>query len=251
MDLEGPQRAADMAKKATANARAFTDGWRDARRLTATAPEGAPPPQGRLEAYFDSIDDGPGVWKWRHYFPIYERHLAKFVGTDFILVEVGIFSGGSLPMWRHYFGPGCRIIGVDIEDACKAYASDGIEVVIGDQSDPAFWQKFRADHPHVDVLIDDGGHEAHQQQVTLREILGHLRPGGVYLCEDIHDAAQPFHAYVEGLTRPIHKMGAVTPIQQHVQSVHTYPYVTVIEKPAHTVAAFEAPRHGTNWEPWL
>ena len=28
----------------------------------------------RLLAYFDSVIDGPGVWKSRHYFDIYERH---------------------------------------------------------------------------------------------------------------------------------------------------------------------------------
>jgi len=32
-----------------------------------------------LQAHFDSIKEGPGIWKWEHYFDIYHRHLNKFV----------------------------------------------------------------------------------------------------------------------------------------------------------------------------
>src|SRR5450432_1099775 len=71
-------------------------------------------PLNPLQSYFDGITEGPGVWKWRHYFEIYHRHLHKFVGRDVTVVEVGVYSGGSLPMWRNYFGNGCRIHGVDI-----------------------------------------------------------------------------------------------------------------------------------------
>src|SRR5262252_4022229 len=33
-----------------------------------------------LRAYFDEVKEGPGVWKWLHYFELYDRHLRKFVG---------------------------------------------------------------------------------------------------------------------------------------------------------------------------
>jgi hypothetical protein len=33
--------------------------------------------------------------------------------------------------------------------------------------------------------------------------------------------------------------------------VHRYPLATVIEKPGLPVPAFEAPRHGTHWQPFL
>src|SRR5215470_2208525 len=71
-----------------------------------------------LEEYFDAVTEGPGVWKWRHYFPIYHRHLSKFVGRAVHVVEIGVYSGGSLAMWRSYFGDDCRIYGVDIDPAC-------------------------------------------------------------------------------------------------------------------------------------
>ncbi len=55
-------------------------------------------PDDSLRAYFDAVTEGPGVWKWLHYFEIYQRHLAKFVGRPVTIVEVGVFSGGSLLM---------------------------------------------------------------------------------------------------------------------------------------------------------
>ena len=41
-----------------------------------------------LSKYFDSVDAGPGIWKWSHYFDIYHKHLARFRGTNATLVEV-------------------------------------------------------------------------------------------------------------------------------------------------------------------
>jgi len=63
-----------------------------------------------LEQFFDA-NTGPGLWKWRHYFTIYDKHLSRFRGTDAKLIEIGIFSGGGLLMWRHYLGPKATIAG--------------------------------------------------------------------------------------------------------------------------------------------
>src|SRR3954454_965763 len=94
---------------------------------------GDPPRPGELERYFDAHTEGSGIWKWRHYFPIYDRHLGRFRGQEAHLVEIGVFSGGSLSMWRDYLGRRSRITGVDIEPACEAYTGDRISVAIGDQ----------------------------------------------------------------------------------------------------------------------
>jgi hypothetical protein len=40
--------------------------------------------------------------------------------------------------------------------------------------------------PHIDILIDDGGHTMPQQIATFEELYPHVQPNGVYLCEDIH-----------------------------------------------------------------
>ena len=213
-----------------------------------------------LRAYFDAHTEGPGLWKWLHYFDIYHRHFKQFVGREVHVLEVGIYSGGSLGMWREYFGKGCHIYGVDIEPACMAYKSDGIDVFIGDQSDRNFWKRFRDSVPKVDILIDDGGHAPEQQRVTLEEMLPHIQPGGVYLCEDIVGSANNFSAFASGLASDLNVYkrkeeifdapAIPTGYQTAVSSITQYPFVTVIEKHAHNPGLLISRKHGTEWQPY-
>ena len=46
--------------------------------------------------------------KWVHYFDIYERHFERFRGKSPTMIEIGVQGGGSLAMWKEYFGPGSR-----------------------------------------------------------------------------------------------------------------------------------------------
>jgi SAM-dependent methyltransferase len=221
------------------------------------APDGGPPPN-QLETYFDAHLTGPGIWKWRHYFDIYGRHFHKFVGKPVDVVEIGVFSGGSFMMWREYFGSQAQLYGVDIQPACRVYEGDGVRIFIGDQADPGFWQMFLREVPAFDVVIDDGGHEAREQVETLEALLPHLRPGGVFLCEDIHRPDHAFHAYVAGLSRHLHSDSARRasyvidglPLQRSIDSIHLYPFVTVIEKRQAPLEILEAPKHGTEWQPF-
>lgn len=217
-----------------------------------------PPALNPLEAYFDQHTVGPGLWKWRHYFEIYHRHFEKFVGREVHIVEIGVFSGGSLEMWRNYFGTDSRVYGVDVERACRAYEGERVRVFIGDQGDAAFWDDFAHQVPTIDIVIDDGSHVPADQIVTLEALLPRIRPGGVYLCEDIHGPSNEFHDYVDGLSRQLHSMGTgdtphdrrPTELQRIVQSVHLYPFVAVIELRQVPLQALTAPKHGTEWEPF-
>jgi hypothetical protein len=203
---------------------------------------------GPLQNYFDQHNEGPAIWKWSHYFPTYERHLSKFVGQPVQVVEIGVFGGGSLAMWRDYFGDKSHIYGVDVNEACLSYAGPGIDIVIGDQADSAFWTCFIARTPRIDVVIDDGGHLPHQQITTLTCLLPHVSPGGVYICEDVAGITHPYHSYVDTLTRLLYRVyERPTRVQQHIGSVHRYPQLIVIEKPTLPVQPFRAELHGTDW----
>jgi hypothetical protein len=220
--------------------------------------------QNALATYFLSHTEGPGIWKWMHYFDVYQRHLSKFVGQDVHVLEIGIYSGGSLPMWKEYFGERSHIYGVDIEDACRVYEEDRVKVFIGDQADRKFWAEFRKSVPAVDVLIDDGGHLAEQQIVTLEEMLPHMRPGGVYLCEDITEINNRFAAYIQGLANNLNHASwcaldngvpgiasETSTFQSSINSIHLYPFVTVIEKSEVPLPRLLSPKQGTQWQPFL
>lgn len=217
-------------------------------------------PANPLHQYFDSVSEGPGIWKWLHYFEIYHRHLARFVGRAPALVEVGVYSGGSLGMWRHYLGDGTRIHGVDIQPDCRVYEDADTMIHIGDQGDRQFWRTFRERVPPVDILIDDGGHQPEQQIVTLEEMIPHLKPGGVFICEDVHGINNAFTAYASALADRLNAFtpefdqrvlsSVATPLQSDLHSIHFYPYVVVIEKREASLATLSAPKHGTSWQPF-
>lgn len=218
-----------------------------------------PQPQSDLESYFESHTEGRGIWKWRHYFPMYDRHLQPFRGRAVRLLEIGVFSGGSLEMWRTYLGVNATIIGLDIEEACRIYEGPGIEIIIGDQSDPAFWADFLGKQAPFDIVIDDGGHQIHQQVATIEAVLPHMAPGGVYVCEDVHHEQNSFAAYIAGLATNLHAADSIekgvrlglpaSPFQQAVQSIHIYPYVVVVERRSHKLDELVCPMHGTVWNP--
>lgn len=65
-------------------------------------------------------------------------------------------------------------------------------MVIGDQASGEFWDRFVAEVPRLDVLIDDGGHTPEMQHATMERALPLLAPGGVYIIEDIHGAQNGF-----------------------------------------------------------
>jgi SAM-dependent methyltransferase len=212
-----------------------------------------------LRAYFEAHRKGRGIYKGRHYFDQYVRHLGSFVGRDVVVVEIGVYSGGSLEMWKRYFGEHATIHGVDIEEACLAYEAEGTHVHIGDQADRDFWSRFKEDVPVIDVLIDDGGHHPDEMRVTFEELFPILRPGGVYICEDIVNNNE-FLAYLAGLaehlttyeSKPLPEPGvasAAGSFQQAVRAIHFYPFLAVLERTPAPVAGFEFPKHGSRWQP--
>ena len=100
-------------------------------------------------------------------------------------LEIGVLTGASLRMWRDYL-PHAVIHGIDLpgnsipdEDRLTVHAGDQAsrrslnELVLRTGSD-------------FDLIVDDGGHTMEQQQVSLGFLFAHLRPGGLYVIEDLH-----------------------------------------------------------------
>jgi len=138
-----------------------------------------------LERFFEEHQGGK-IQKWMHYFEIYERHFARYRGTDVHILEIGVAHGGSLKMWREYFGPKAHVYGVDIEPSVKKLEEDQVQIFVGDQTDVPFLESVAAAIPRIDILIDDGGHTMRQQEVTFRALFPLVAEDGVYLCEDLH-----------------------------------------------------------------
>jgi len=211
---------------------------------------------GALRDYFER-NTGRAIYKWLHYFEIYERHFERFRGRDVNLLEIGVFRGGSLQMWKHYFGPRATIYGVDVDPACREMEEERVRIMIGDQADRGFLRQLKAGIPRIDILIDDGGHIMAQQIATFEELYGHVADDGVYLCEDVHSSYWPKYGgglrrpgtFVEYAKRLIDQLNAwhtLDPEQFEVDDftlttygMHFYGSVLVIEK-----RPMQAPREG-------
>lgn len=199
-----------------------------------------------LEKYFKS-NNSRLIHKWNHYFDIYERHFNRFRDKEIVILEIGVSQGGSLLMWKEYFGDKAKIYGIDIDPKCKEVEEKNIEVLIGSQSDRKFLKQVVKEIPKIDILIDDGGHGMKQQIVSFEELFNHVKVDGVYLCEDLHtsywlnfgggykrrgtfieyskkfiDYLNAFHSRQKNL-----KVNSFT---KTVDSIHYYDSIIVIEK---------------------
>ncbi|NND73969.1 MAG: class I SAM-dependent methyltransferase [Ilumatobacter sp.] len=137
-----------------------------------------------LREIFDR-NEGRLIHKCDHYFEIYERHFARFRGRAPRILEIGVFHGGSLEMWRTYFGRGTHVVGVDIEPRCATLAGRGIDIRIGDQGDAAFLRRVAEEDGPFDIVIEDGSHLPEHQILAFAELWPSVNDGGVLLVEDL------------------------------------------------------------------
>lgn len=201
-----------------------------------------------LENYFYN-NTGKLITKWKHYFKAYQRHLGRFENTPSVMIEIGVAHGGSLQMWKHFLGPGARIVGVDINPGARAYEEDQIEILIGDQGDPDFLAQLLEVVPRPDIVIDDGGHTMSQQLTTFDAVFPAISERGVYICEDTHSSYwssfgggyRRSGTFIEAMKGRVDELNAfhsqddpatfaATDFTRTVQSMHFYDSMVVIEK---------------------
>jgi len=163
--------------------------------------------------------------KWFHYFDIYEHHFSRFRGKRPVMVEIGVYDGGSLLMWKDYFGEGCKIVGVDINPDCKAHEREDIEVFIGSQDEPDLISAILEKYPDIDIVLDDGSHIMHHMIATFDMLYERLQPKGVYMVEDAHTCYWP--AFGGGLKAEGSFMEYVKDRMDDLNAVHTQGVVPI------------------------
>lgn len=200
----------------------------------------------QLEFFFKENHDRWMI-KWSNYFEVYDRHFQRFKNQEVHVLEIGVNQGGSLRMWREYFGPQAKVYGIDVDYRCKNFEEPGIEIFIGSQEDRAFLRNLKKRLPRIDILIDDGGHTVRQQIVTFEEMFPYVSETGVYLCEDLHTSYWPSYgggyrepgSFVEYSKQFIDALNAwlandeglaVSGFTRSAHSVHYYSSILVIEK---------------------
>lgn len=186
------------------------------------------------------------VHKWHHYLPIYDRYFSRWRGSNVRFLEIGVSKGGSLSMWRQYFGDDAIIYGIDIDESCAAY--DGLDgaVRIGSQDDPQFLKRVVDEMGGVDLVLDDGSHVMKHIRASAEVLMPLLETDGLYMIEDLHTSYWKrygggfrryanFFNYVREVIDDMHHWYHVSKLQHpnvspHCNSIHIHDSICVFEK---------------------
>jgi hypothetical protein len=90
----------------------------------------------------------------------------------------------SVAMWHSYL-PNAQLFGVDISDF-SSFETDWFKFIQADCGDEMQLQKVVDLNVEFDVILDDGSHAAFHQQQTFLSLFPTLKPGGLFIIEDMH-----------------------------------------------------------------
>lgn len=200
---------------------------------------------------FDDMNWGYSHWK--QYCTSYEKNFEKLRLSALVqkrevrMLEIGVQNGGSMVLWRQYFGESLYYVGFDIQDPIKQLENITINqyIEIGDQNDIEFQKEVCKKHGPFHIIIDDGGHHTEQMMKSLIALWGTegcLLNETIYAIEDLHGIQQsPWWTYNDhdlyywlgNFTRSIslHAVGrsvsnelapAVMGIKEHLRRVEIY-----------------------------
>jgi hypothetical protein len=121
----------------------------------------------------------------------YERHFAAYRDKNIELMEIGFRHGASLALWSKYFKKGSILgvdnfsdlaVGDDLPIVDEWINQPNIRLKIGDAYSKSFSEEISES---FDIVIEDGLHTLETQKIALELYLPKLKPGGVFIVEDI------------------------------------------------------------------
>ncbi len=184
--------------------------------------------------------------KWVHYLDIYERYFAPYRNKPIKMLEIGVSAGGSLDIWRDYFGESATIFGIDINPECADRVTHPNQVRIGSQADPEFLRRVANELGEIDIVLDDGSHFGHHQRISFETLFPFLKDGGLYMIEDLHVSYLPglprggyrrkgsgiefIKDMIDDLHAWYHRKPTTTVAKEQIRAIHIYDSMVAIEK---------------------
>jgi hypothetical protein len=114
----------------------------------------------------------------------YDRIFTPRKDTALHILEIGIYEGNSILLWRDFFTK-ATVFGIDLYPCPKLYKQPRI----GQYSLNAYTHECLGvlQNMRFDIIIDDGPHTFESMQFFLQWYLPKLNDGGVLVLEDIID----------------------------------------------------------------
>jgi len=143
------------------------------------------------ENIFEQIKNKYKSSKHPVYWDVYKHVFSVFdLSSEFNVLEIGVDKGDGMLQFKELF-PNCSICGLDIrEDTPNSPVGN---IWIGSQTDTELLDELNKEEGPFDIIIDDGSHVNEHQILTFEYLFPKLKPGGVYIVEDIHTSYWESH----------------------------------------------------------
>ena len=110
----------------------------------------------------------------------YDEFFEKIQNTPISLMEIGVYNGGSIKLWKDYLHPDSNICAADINYFDHI---EGTTSIIGDMY--SYDQVSKFSDEHFDLIIDDGPHSFESFVLVMQRYFSKLKKGGTLIIEDI------------------------------------------------------------------
>lgn len=116
----------------------------------------------------------------------YEPLLTPWREKPVRLLEIGVFRGESVKIWRDIFHNATCIVGVDINPQCEQYnnPAKNIYIEIADATKKDVIEMLNRKYGPFDIVIDDGSHVNIDVFQTFEHEFPLLLNNGIYIVED-------------------------------------------------------------------
>lgn len=121
-----------------------------------------------------------------HYLRNYEKFFQPLVDREIRLLELGVYKGGSLLLWRDFFTRGV-VVGLDLNPVAVSDESGRIRLYQGQQQDTGLLDQIAKENAPegFDIIIDDCSHIGELTRISFWHLFdNHLKSGGIYVIED-------------------------------------------------------------------
>ncbi len=124
--------------------------------------------------------------RFHNYSRQYENILRDYRHKPITFLELGVFHGESIKIWRELFPNAKHIVGLDINPSCKIFEDPdrSIFVEIGDATDITFINSLHEKYGSFDIILDDASHINKDVILSFEHLFPLMNDNGVYIVED-------------------------------------------------------------------
>lgn len=116
------------------------------------------------------------------YTKYYDMFFRRYRLDPINIMEIGVWTGGSLRMWEEYFENG-KVFAIDYEDKSQ-HDTERTKTFIADQEYPSQLISAVSKMPPLDIVIDDASHKSKHQISSFVTLFPLIKPGAYYVVED-------------------------------------------------------------------